>query len=402
MKKIIFWVMAAIIFSGSAMALEYGQVNIHGYLSQGVVKSDKYDYYYANTSEGSVEFNELGINFSTKLSDQLRAGMQLRASDMGEIGNNNIFIDWAYGDYKFNDFLGVRVGKFRKATGVYNETRDIDASRTSIFLPNSVIYSEPARDVASVLRGVNVYGKVMGFDYQIMGGLRGVTIESGFARSAVDQINSRSPVTLEEADRSFEDVDEDPSYTLHLVYNTPFGLSIGSTIDYFSLEYINENPDLIENFKVLGYNNCFFLKYVLGELIVVAELFSQESEIEIFTSIDIPGMENPIARDISLLSYHLVTSYRFTEWFELGCFYTEYFEDKDDRDGKEQAEEWGLLPASFWLKDFALSTRFDINDYWIVKLEGHMMNGLNGVDFSSRENPDEDWYLVAAKVTYTF
>ena len=57
------------------------------------------------------------------------------------------------------------------------------------------------------------------------------------------------------------------------------------------------------------------------------------------------------------------------------------------------------LPA--WKKDFALTTRFDINDNMVFKLEGHLMDGLATVEYDA-EDPDDDWYMLAAKMTFSF
>ena len=56
-----------------------------------------------------------------------------------------------------------------------------------------------------------------------------------------------------------------------------------------------------------------------------------------------------------------------------------------------------------WLKDLALSARFDINEFWTAKMEFHKMNGA-ALQFSM-DNPDgsdEDWYLMGAKLTFSF
>jgi hypothetical protein len=63
------------------------------------------------------------------------------------------------------------------------------------------------------------------------------------------------------------------------------------------------------------------------------------------------------------------------------------------------------LHLKFFTKDkyFTLSLRFDINDYWIFKLEGHLMDGLADVTYNPADpDPDPDWMLFAAKVSYSF
>ncbi len=62
-----------------------------------------------------------------------------------------------------------------------------------------------------------------------------------------------------------------------------------------------------------------------------------------------------------------------------------------------------------WSKDNCLSLRFDINDHWVVKLEGHLMDGLNAVNVSltdeeaaATNDPEEEWSMFAIKISYSF
>ena len=57
-------VMLYMILPGEILqAYEFGDVMIHGFISQGYLYSDKNDYL-ADTSDGTFQFNEMGINFS--------------------------------------------------------------------------------------------------------------------------------------------------------------------------------------------------------------------------------------------------------------------------------------------------------------------------------------------------
>lgn len=67
-------------------------------------------------------------------------GMQLFAFDRGNYGRDKVTIDWAYGDYRVNDWLGFRAGKVKIPLGLYNEARDNDALRTFIFLPQQAYF----------------------------------------------------------------------------------------------------------------------------------------------------------------------------------------------------------------------------------------------------------------------
>ena len=107
-----------------------------------------------------------------------------------------------------------------------------------------------------------------------------------------------------------------------------------------------------------------------------------------------------VKRDLD--TYYFMASYRFSEWFELGAYYSADYSNKDDRDGKDGLSE-GLYvqKEQGYLKDFALCARYDINENWIIKLEGHLMNGLKGLDpLNYKDEPD--WTLYAIKASYSF
>ncbi len=81
MKKAILLILILILFfTHPAFASDdYGEVDIHGFISQGYMKSSDYNFYLAETEDGTFQFNEMGINFSTELTDSLRLGMQFFA-----------------------------------------------------------------------------------------------------------------------------------------------------------------------------------------------------------------------------------------------------------------------------------------------------------------------------------
>jgi hypothetical protein len=98
--------------------------------------------------------------------------------------------------------------------------------------------------------------------------------------------------------------------------------------------------------------------------------------------------------------YYGLLTYRFTDWLEMGTSYSITYGNTDDREGDQYAAQ-GTSRAQAWFKDLALSARFDLNESWIVKLEGHWINGLYGVS-NYGDDPDENGFLGAAKVTFSF
>ncbi|RLC03008.1 MAG: hypothetical protein DRI57_29555, partial [Deltaproteobacteria bacterium] len=145
MKKTIFLtVFISIMLIGNLRAFEIPKIDIHGFVSQGFLKTDQNNYL-GDTEDGTFQFNEMGINFSTKLPKRLRIGLQFFSRDLGQEGNNDIVLDWAYADYRWKEWLGFRIGKIKVVYGLYNETRDMDMLRASVMLPQSV-YTELWRD----------------------------------------------------------------------------------------------------------------------------------------------------------------------------------------------------------------------------------------------------------------
>ncbi|GBC63153.1 hypothetical protein DENIS_4146 [Desulfonema ishimotonii] len=395
---LIFMVVATV-FAPGADALDLNGTDIHGFISQGWLKSDSNNYL-ADSEDGSFQFNEMGINFNRELTDRLHVGIQLFARDQGDIGNNDVVVDWAYGDYHWRDCAGIRAGLIRIAHGLYNETRDMDMLRNSILLPQS-IYPENWRDAFSRLQGVGIYGEITpenagSFSYLIQAGGIDVDNDGGVAKYLEGQL-------------LFFDVKEfniDIIYNGRLEWNTPVeGLRLGVTgftIPEFDIT-LKSNVPLAPGMPA-GIGATFDIDPFHGWVCAAEYTWENLTLSAEYMNLKIGGSIDNILPEFETTSegYYLAAAWRFTDWFELGAYYSEYYPDKDDRDGKNFKDQ-GLDDYRAWLKDFALTARFDINEYWVAKLEGHVMDGA--ADLLPQDNPDgfdDRWFLFAAKVSFTF
>ncbi|MDX9709667.1 MAG: hypothetical protein RBT64_08935 [Trichloromonas sp.] len=86
-------------------------------------------HFFGESKDGSFQINEFGLTLNGELSDNLRVGLQLLSRDLGAEGNNKINIDWGMADYRWRDWLGVRLGKVKLPIGLYNRGRDSDFLR---------------------------------------------------------------------------------------------------------------------------------------------------------------------------------------------------------------------------------------------------------------------------------
>ncbi len=378
------------------IAAETLPVDIHGFVSQGYLKSDENNYL-GQSQRGSFDFNEAGVNVSKNLSPQLRVGMQLFARDLGTLGGDQITLDWAYGDYRISDSLGVRVGRIREPGGFYNETRDIDLARTSILLPQSV-YPENYRDVLSSYNGGCVYGDVRlaglgSLDYQLFGGGEKIGSNSSVAQAVTDA-----------GALSVSSVDVKYVMGAGLVWTTPLrGLRLGATVTKLAIDYSGQTTaipffapsqpfhitlDQLEQFIVSA-------EYTVGDLIVSAE----GERIHVRGTTDIPGQPE-IRFDSG--GWYLNADYRLTHKLGIGCYYSEYYSVAPNGDSHD---------PSMYQRDLALTCAYDITDNWLVKVEGHWIRGYAallqqenlgpGFPFGSKQ-AETDWVLFAAKTTVSF
>jgi hypothetical protein len=88
-----------------ASAADMSSVQLHGFASQGYMRTqgDLYEgsgQYGRDTNRGTFEFNEFGLNAIASPLDRLRVGIQLISYDLGKYGNNQMQLDWAFGEYQ--------------------------------------------------------------------------------------------------------------------------------------------------------------------------------------------------------------------------------------------------------------------------------------------------------------
>jgi hypothetical protein len=441
MKKYIkIILMLCIVFTASsASAVEFGDismggdVDIHGFISQGYMKSTNNNFF-AETEEGTSEFSEVGFNLGTDVSDKLHLGIQIFARKLGEFGKGDVEIDWAYGDYRWKDWLGVRAGKMKMPHGLHNATRDVDFLRTNIFLPQSV-YNEAWRDTVSAMQGGELYGDIYlggagSFSYQLQAGNSEFPVDSGVATTTEDQ--ARLSGIDYEAKAYFPDY----SAATAFVWSTPLNglkLSLTGWIVDFTLKGdatgLKSLADVVGDPSLEGANLgkvdvetrsiewTGSVEYVFGDLVFAAEYSRNNYD---FKTIAYDNMLKNIieasasrgSKELETEGYYASLSYRFTDWLEAGTYYSVYYADIDDKDGELNESDPARVGAGYkdhdaWLKDLCLSFRFDLSPNWVLKLEGHKMDGaailmkeINSVD--GKLQTDDDWYLGAAKLTFSF
>jgi hypothetical protein len=371
------------------------RIDIHGFASEGAFVETANDYF-GSTSKASLEMFEVGINVSTEVADRLRAGLQLFARDIGSIRDASPRIDWAYLDYHWRTWLGLRAGTFRMPFGLYNEYVDIDAARLPILLPSSV-YAIRNRDVFLSTTGFGVYGHRpigAGGDLDYQAWLGTLTVP----RTALQLVGA----TLDSANVKYVT-------GAQVFWHPPLdGLRIGATalrtsIDFhLTLATAGRDALIKAGLAPAGYDGKLVIsqrpvslaiasaEYSHGDWLVAAEYSRSLTRQRSTLPVALPTTE----RDSE--AFYAMANYRVLPMLEAGAYYSIFNFDVDDTPPKYP------IPTNAFQRDLAATLRFDVNDHWLWKLEGHYMDGTASLPAEFNAQPDRKWGLFLIRTTVTF
>ncbi len=381
-----------LIFNTSVNAFE--EIDIHGFISQGYLKSD-HNNFYADTEDGTFEFNEMGINFGTRVTPRLFLSLQILALDLGDIGNDEITVDYAFADFRWKDWLGFRAGKAKNSVGLYGKYWDLDIVRPYIILPQGV-YSSSFRDLLYSSKGVAVYGylqagRLGNFNYYIGYGQDDIPADGDIGSMIAGKIGGRA----------LSEIKIDKKYGGVIDWNTPVRNLLLKYGQYKTkLKFIAGSDFEIHSEIPV---RVFSVQYGWKDLKIEYErMWSPDTEEIIY----INGLKmDPIF--FPSLGFYYSLFYRCSKRIEIGTYHSQIYPFENDRRGSKFKLS-GLPETLAWLKDYCLLIRFDLNDNFIFKMELHLMDG-NAVGFiqdqyfiNSGNKLEKNWNLYAMKITYIF
>jgi hypothetical protein len=375
-----------------------GAIQIHGFVSEGGFVSTDNDYI-GKSSRGSLELFEAGINFSTEVADRLRAGVQLFTRDFGEF-DDGLHVDWAFLDYQWRPWLGLRAGIIKMPFGLYNEYTDIDAGRLPILMPQGV-YPFRNRDVLLAHRGFALYGN------HELGAGGAVEYQAWLGTLSIPEnaLTVSGGTTLDEIDAKYVT-------GAQLYWQPPVdGLRIGGTFLRASIDFrLTLPPAVVQQLIDAGlvppdYDGTLVVsqrpdtwivgsvEYIRGDWLFAAE-YTRAFKHQQST---LPALSPTIDEDAERF-YGMVTR-RLSSWLEIGTYYSVHHLDANDRRGRDP--KWPERHYA-WQRDLAATVRFDVNDHWLWKLEAHFIDGTG--DLAPLTNPERAryWGLFLFRTTVTF
>ena len=377
-------------------SLDVPQIQLHGFVSQGAFISTEHNFL-GRSTHGSVELTEAALNASSEVADRLRVGMQLFTRDVGPYGDYKITLDWAFLDYRWKQWVGMRAGRVKMPFGLYNETNDIPSGRLPILLPQSV-YPVSSRDFLLALTGASVYGTPLlgrhgSLDYQVFFGTIFIDLAEApqflgahTRRAGGAQVFWRPPI---------EGLRIGPSW-LNVKVDFDFQLD-PATVDQLVMS--GAVPADFDGRAQLRLHDANLLigsvEYEVPKWLLAAEYSRQLIHAETSP----PGLLPEGQEDSDSERFYALVSHRATERLAVGAYASFQFNDVDNRDGE------GLpIAHSAYQQDYAATGRYDINEFWLIKLEAHLMRGtalLSPAD-NPEGAPEKTWGLFLAQTVLSF
>lgn len=385
--------LASIALPLAAYDLSWKGIQFGGFVSQGYLLSSANDYL-GDTSEGTFDFREYAARASWS-HGKLRLGAQAFGQKLGSYGDDKIKLDWGMVDYQFIQWFGLRAGRVKMPRGLYNEALDVDAVRPFVLLPQS-LYDNRLRDFNASFDGGMIYGNVPvkrlgSFDYTFYYGDTPMTTKSG----ASDFFNTDTP---------FKNIAIGIKSLVGgtFFWNTPItGLRAGySHTTYNHLNALRHivipqaRRDVIAPKDAKTFNHDeISLEYIWGDWTFATEAAREKARYSVSNVV-------PLFLNYKSDLFYVSAARRINTWLEIGSYYSVSREHYTHNTN-------AVVPPLLEQEDYALSTKFDLNDHLIFKIEGHYLEGAGKIfDTASQPNPiaqrDTTWMMIAAKMTYTF
>jgi hypothetical protein len=350
----------------SAQSLDDLNIQIHGYATQGFLYTTQNNIFTTSSSNGSPAWTEAVLNVGAQPTSKLRVGVQTRYFLLGNYGNS-LTLDWAAADYKANDKFGVRFGKVKTPSGLLNETQDIDPSYMWSLLPQGnypiVSRNSVLAHYGGVVYGTFSLGQSLGkLEYRGWGGERVIGEDDGYFVSqreeGIDLPNGLSGTTLGGA--------------IH--WRTPIqGLMLGAS-DIKDMRWdspLTAGGGALTGSEIINPLNelDYFGRYEKDKWMVAAEW----SRLPVAGEIALTGA--PVDHiSLDQRAWFGMASYKLTDKLTAGLYDSQSFDHSSS------------LGPGRYSKDWAISGRYDFNEFLYAKAEEHIIDGTE-LGYDTTLNP---------------
>jgi hypothetical protein len=377
-KRILSLVFAYLWFPAGQIALQAQEfklldrtVQVHGYVSQGFVYTNHNNWLTMDTTDGSGAMTDMALNASSQITDKFRVGAQVFDRNLGQLGQYHPSLDWAFADYRFKPWFGIRGGKVKTTLGLYNDTQDQDFLRVFALLPQS-IYPSDLRDTTIAHVGGDIYGAVA-LKHRL-----GELFYTAYAGHSTDSAYGGDTYLASKYGVSYKDGGA-LKYGGDLRWNTPLrGLLIGAsrlnqntTANATSVNPLNPQggPVSYKTVSKADWTNQFYGEFAAGKLKI-------DSEYRRFVH-DNLAFFGELETIADVRAWYVSGTYRVMKRLAVGSYYSRYAITSVSGGPLAVAapnQTDTSLPQNH-VYDKVISARVDLNRFWNVKAEGHFMNG---------------------------
>lgn len=370
------------------------QLQVHGFLSQGYIKTTGNNVFGHSNNSGSLDFREIGLTASLRPLPGLQLAGQLLHRRAGKGSEGGIHIDFGFLDYNFINQpqieLGIRLGRTKNPLGFYNETRDVPFTRPTILLPQS-IYFDRTRNLALASDGAQLYG-------ESRTNWGNITAQFGTVFPLVDDQDTE--IAILSRIRSGE-LKTRLSYIGRILYEQVDGkLRFSVSGAEVNANYDPAINDTLSTGSFKFYPLIFSAQYNAERWSITSEYALRHLRWKNFGS-------QISDQSITGESVYLQGTYRFTPAWEAVLRYDVLFTDRKDRNGKKFAASTGYkAPAhSRYARDLTIGLRWNITPSIMLSTEYHRVNGtawLSPLDNPDISSTEKNWNLFAAQISYRF
>lgn len=365
-----------------------------GFISQGLVYTDNYNFIEGSKNGLSTDFREAAIYGLWRPTNHLRLGGQVIARELGNMTDDTPQIDYLSADYSLlstpASSFGIRLGKLKLANGFYNNTREVPFTRNSILLPQSMYYEE-TRDFQLSALGVEFYGSEQletdRLEYSLLA-----------SKPRKDQVSEF--VFFRRNLSGYMDDGYLLIANLRLVEPRDawrLGVTLGSFgLTYFpgsSQELGLEKGDIDVKFFAIS------AEYNWERFSVTSEFFKHYIDYA-----DLGGFF-AVEPKQTFEAFYVQGVYRPTHNVDLLMRYDLAYRDAHDRSGKKHEKKFGVPASNYWSKDLTLGVGWQATSSILLRAEWHHIRGTARVpeqENSSNLRKHSSWNMLLVQAAYRF
>ena len=375
-----------------AINLMGSDLQLHGFLTQGVVITSDNNFLGQSSKKASTDFREIGVNGSLRPTSDVQLSAGLLSHKAGATDNSEVRLDYGLIDWTVSSNEqgrgGIRLGRVKIAYGLYNKTRDVALTRPSILLPQS-IYFERTRNLTVASDGAELY-----LDRYYEAGSLFVTFALGQPQIGSD------------------------ASKVALVGLTPNGIFESKMVPVFQAIFEGDGGKYRLGFTALQldahYNPGVGDVLQAGQLKFTPKIFSAQYNAESWsltsefalrpTSIQSFGPNFP---DFTThgQSYYVQGSYRLAPKWEALLRYDVMYTNSEDRDGKAFAAATHRPGFTRFSKDWTAGMRFDLTPELMLRAEYHRVDGTGYLPVQDNPNPSalvQRWDMFMLLASFRF